>query len=332
MKVVFFHRKPRPKVFFSIENIFHFIRQELPADIQWEVKELRYYSEGLLKRLYISLEAAINQGDVNHITGDIHFIALFLRGKKTVLTIHDIGFMQHPNRWYRLLLKLFWITWPVRRAAIITTVSESTKRELLKYNAIDPLKIKVVYNPINSLFIPFPKPFNKHKPRILQIGTTPNKNIVRLAQALKSINCTLEVIGKMQEELQAELKKTGIDYCFSSDLSNAEIVEKYRSADVLAFVSTYEGFGMPIVEANATGRVVITSNILSMPEIAGNAAHLVDPFDVDAIRTGILKVIEDDVYREQLIVNGFENRKRFDVKQIAKEYTQLYTSLHRNNE
>jgi glycosyltransferase involved in cell wall biosynthesis len=85
---------------------------------------------------------------------------------------------------------------------------------------------------------------------------------------------------------------------------------------------------MPIVEANAVGRVVVTSNLLSMPEVAGGAAHLVDPFDVSSIRSGILKVIEDDSYREALITKGFANRKRFDTRQIAQEYAEIYRLLN----
>ena len=133
----------------------------------------------------------------------------------------------------------------------------------------------------------------------------------------------------VNDVLAKELERAGVNFSSSKNLSNEEIMDKYRSADILSLVSTYEGFGMPIVEANAVGRVAVTSNILSMPEVAGNAAHLVDPFDVAAIRQGILKVIEDDAYREKLISNGFVNRKRFDVKQIATQYTEIYRSLCR---
>lgn len=329
MKVVFFHRKPRPNFNFSVENLFKQIRSVLPSEVSWEVKELSYFSQGFFRRLYITLEAAFNQKGVNHITGDINFIALALRKRKTVLTILDVGFMKHPNRFARTILRWFWIVLPVKSAAMITTISEATRQEVMKYVKIDPARIKVVYVPISSAFAPEPKTFNKSEPTILQIGTKPNKNVLRLVQALKGIPCRLEIIGEVDKQLEADLRSSGIQYRASKNLSNEEIVEKYRQCDILTFVSTYEGFGMPIVEANATGRVVVTSNLLSMPEVAGDAAHLVDPFDVAAIRDGILKVINDDAYRDKLISNGFLNRKRFDVEEIALQYAGIYKTLSR---
>ena len=80
MKVVFFHRKPRPNFNFSVENLFKQVRNALPAAVEWEVSEAKYFSQGLFKRIYIALEAAARQKDVNHITGDINFIAIFLKG------------------------------------------------------------------------------------------------------------------------------------------------------------------------------------------------------------------------------------------------------------
>jgi glycosyltransferase involved in cell wall biosynthesis len=97
--------------------------------------------------------------------------------------------------------------------------------------------------------------------------------------------------------------------------------------DLLVFASTFEGFGLPIVEAQATGRPVVTSNIMSMPEVAGDAACLVDPFNVSSIREGVLKVINDSDYRNALVKAGFENVKRFQPEQIARQYAELYHEL-----
>jgi glycosyltransferase involved in cell wall biosynthesis len=327
MKVVFFHRKPRPNYNYSVENLFQFIRAHFPPELDWEIKEARYYSNGLLKRLYIGLEAAFNQKGINHITGDINFIALFLRKKFTVLTILDLGLLGHPNKLIRWLLKVFWVVLPAKRAAVITTISKSTKEELLKHVNIKPTKIQVVYVPISGRFVYQSKLFNKTLPNILQIGTKPNKNVFRLVEALEGITCKLEIIGELGKELLEVLKKSNILFTHSKNLSNEEMFSKYIEADIIAFVSTYEGFGMPIIEANAIGRVVVTSNILSMPEVAGDAAHLVNPLDVSSIRQGILKVIEDDLYRVKLIANGLQNCKRFDVVDIANQYMNVYKSL-----
>src|SRR5690606_13296776 len=97
--------------------------------------------------------------------------------------------------------------------------------------------------------------------------------------------------------------------------------------DIILFPSIYEGFGLPITEGNKAGRVVITSNISPMKDIAGDAACLVDPFDVLSIRNGLLKVMEDDVYRERLIKNGFENVKRFDAEFISDQYLAIYQKV-----
>ncbi len=327
MKVVFFHRKPRPNYNFSVENLFNQIRQAFPPTVQWKVKELSYYSEGFFKRLFIGLEAAFNQSEINHVTGDINFITLFLRKKKTVLTILDIGFIKHPSRLARWVLKWFWIILPVKCSRVITTISKATKDEVLRYVNVDPDKIKVIYVPILSSFRPSPKIFNKSCPVILQLGTRENKNVMRLVEALTGIDCHLEIIGEVEPHLRLQLEKFQIKFASSMNLSNQQVLEKYEMADVISFVSTYEGFGMPIVEANSIGRVVVTSNILSMPEVAGEGAHLVDPFDVSSIRMGIVKVIQEDDYREGLIAKGFTNTKRFDVDQIAQQYTELYHEI-----
>ena len=82
------------------------------------------------------------------------------------------------------------------------------------------------------------------------------------------------------------------------------------------------------MEANAVGRPVITSNLLSMPEVAGDAACIVDPYNIAEIRAGILRIINDEFYREALIHNGFSNALRFDPKEIARQYIELYKELH----
>jgi glycosyltransferase involved in cell wall biosynthesis len=327
MKVVFFHRKPRESGNYSIESLFEFVRGALPREVQWTKKVMSYVSKGFFKRIYSCLEAAFNQEEINHITGDINFIAIFLRKSRTVLTIHDVGFMYHPSSIARFILKTFWIAIPVRRSARITVVSQATKKELLKFVNNDPAKIVVIYVPISPLFVPRPRSFNKEKPTILQIGTKNNKNLSRLALALRGINCRLQIIGTLDERTSRDLQAAGIEYAYAFNLTEEEMVSMYEASDLVSFVSTYEGFGMPIVEANAIGRPVVTSNVSSMPEVAGDAAHLVDPFDVNSIRAGILKVIGDDQYRERLITNGFRNKARYDVNSIAQQYADVYRQL-----
>ena len=291
-------------------------------------KQFSYLSTGFFNRLYIGIEAMLCQADVNHITGDVHFVALFLRKSRTVLTIHDIGVIQRLSPLSRWIFKWFWIVLPIKRSAVVTTISQATRLELLKYTRADANKIKVIYNPVPSGFNKVLKPFNKLKPVILQIGTKENKNIFRVISALKEIQCVFEIVGFVNEKIKNELINSGVEFKVYSNLTDEEMRERYKNSDVVILASTYEGFGLPILEANATGRVVITSNISSMPEVAGNAAILVDPYDISSIREGILTVISDDALRENLITNGFENCKRFDISVISRQYLDIYHSLY----
>ena len=273
------------------------------------------------------LEAALRQGDVNHITGDVHFLALLMKKQKTILTIHDLGLLDHPSPVARKILKLFWVTLPVRRVAVVTAVSETTRQAIIGHTNCDPSKVRVIHTCIGTHFRRANKTFNKQKPVVLQIGTVGNKNGLRMAQALEGIHCTLRIIGEPPPEHVQVLRDCKIDYTTASKLTDEEMLQEYINCDMLLFASTLEGFGMPIVEANTVGRAVVTSNVSSMPEVARDAACLVDPFDVQSIRCGVLKVIEDDAYRNELIKLGFENARRFDVKVIARQYTEAYEEL-----
>jgi glycosyltransferase involved in cell wall biosynthesis len=226
-------------------------------------------------------------------------------------------------------MKFFWLYLPIKRCGLVTAISEATKQDILKNVKCDPNKIKVVYVSISPKFKPFFKEFNSIMPNILQIGTAPNKNIERLAEALQGISCTLTVIGRLNQSQLDSLNKYKIDYTNKLNLSEEELIEEYNYCDILAFISTYEGFGMPIVEANTVGRPVITSNIFSMPEVAGDAACIVDPYNAEEIKKGILRIINDDDYRNRLTSNGYENAQSFQMKVIASQYFKLYEEINK---
>jgi glycosyltransferase involved in cell wall biosynthesis len=217
---------------------------------------------------------------------------------------------------------------PLEGCQIITTISTFTKFELVWNFRIDPDKIKVIHNPVLPGFKEMPKKNNK-KPVILQIGSGGNKNVKNLIEACKGLNVKLLLINKLTPLLESQLKRYEIDYENRINLTLEELREAYIESDLLYFASTYEGFGMPIIEAQAVGRPVITSNIASMPEVGGNAVLLVDPFHVDAIRDGILKIIDDNSYSSSLVEAGLTNIKRFDIEAIAKQYLDLYYQLER---
>jgi len=325
IKVIHFHRKPRPLGNFSVETYYQVIRNLMPKDINVIPFVSKYESSGFFKRLYNAIEAIFHQGDINHITGDVHFLSIFLNKKKTILNVLDCGMLKDKRGLAFQILKFFWFTLPAKRVSLITVISEATKADLLKYININPDRIKVLYVCISSTFTWTPKEFNSQKPRILQIGTAANKNIRRLAEALNGINCKLVIIGMLSQDIIDLLNKFNIDYeNISKKISEAEIVEEYKKCDILTLVSTLEGFGMPIVEANAVGRVVITANLTSMPEIAADAAHIVDPYNIEEIKAGFKKLIADEAYRNSLIKNGRTNCIRFSQETITMQHYQLY--------
>lgn len=326
MKVVFFNRKQRAMGNFSIESYFKQIRHNLPKNIVAISIEMPFESNGLLRRLANAIYCMINQGDINHITGDIHYVGIFLSRKKTILTILDCLTLHRTTGIKQEILKYFWFTAPIRFATHITAISAATKNDILNFIPCDQNKISIIYVSINDYFQPSPKIFNSDKPRILHIGTAPNKNLELLINSIKNISCTLVIVGKVSEQILEQIEELELDAeCIERKLTDEEILEQYHRCDILSFVSTYEGFGMPIIEANAVGRVVITSKTSSMPEIAGNAAYLVDPFNKESILEGFLSVISNTQLRNTLIANGYNNCKRFQVKEQAQEYADIYT-------
>lgn len=285
-----------------------------------------YYSQGFLPRLRAILDVRRLRADLFHITGDVHFLALGLPGRRTILTIHDLGFLRDYSGWKRRLLQWLWLDWPVRRCRYITAVSEATRADILRRTQCPPDKVLVIPTLIGGHFRRVDKPFQTEKPLILHVGLAPNKNLEGHARALKDIPCILLVIGKLEDSHRQVLESCGIDYRHACNLSDEAMAAAYAEADMLLFASTLEGFGMPILEAQTVGRPVVTSHCSSMPEVAGSGACLVDPFNPDSIRAGILRVLSDEGYRQALVEAGFENIRRFDPALVARQYESLYLS------
>lgn len=329
MSVVFFFRKPTPGVY-SIEEIFKNLHNYLAAadcPIEPEVKFAPAYSNTIRKILKNIAFARKHQQEVNHITGDIHYIILGLSKKnRNILTIHDCAllhlFPKHSIRYW--LYKWLWLDLPVRRADVVTAISQKTKDDIVHFTRCDPSKIVLIPNFVNPVFQYTPYQFNQQQPRILHLGTAWNKNLERVAQALAGIPCILDIIGRLSAEQKKILKKKGIQYENSQNLDNEQVALKYRQCDFVMFASIFEGFGMPIIEAHSSGRPVITSDLSPMREVAGEAAHFVDPHSTEDIRNAVLKIISDAQYRAALISKGRDNVKRFNLETVAGQYVELY--------
>ncbi len=327
MKVKYFQRKPIPNFHFSVENIFHDVRETMPKEVEMEVHVVKHFSRGLMNRIKILLEVWRAQTEVNHITGDIDFAGILVAKKRTIQTILDLYFLKSATGPKFHLLKFFWVTLPIRRAAIVTTISEATKEDILARTKVDPDKIRVIPIALGGVFKFEPRRYNFDRPTLLQIGSAPNKNVVRILEAVRDIACKLIVIGEHTPAYEALLKEYKIDYEYRSGLDKFQMRDLYKSVDILVFPSLFEGFGMPIIEAQAMGTLVVTSNISSMPDVAGGGAILVDPYSSDAIRDAIKRLMADGALREKLLKTGFENIARFDSAKISRQYLELYKQL-----
>lgn len=314
---------------FSIERVFRSIVDEvhnfgiIPKQVV--LPSMRDSGLGLMRNIVFVLRIRfLNRKVLFHITGDNHYIALFLNPMRTILTIHDNIKVHLYKGIKRKIAMFFWLELPIKRSIYLTSISEKTKDEIIELTNCNSSKIEVIYNPIDKRYKFIPKIFNKAKPRILHIGTRPNKNLINLIGGLCGINCFLIIIGQVSKDLIILLHKNKIDFASYNNLSDSAILEMYQSCDIVSFITYYEGFGMPIIEGQSIGRVVICSATQPHMEIAGNGAIFVDPEEIEEINKAFIKIIENDKLRNSIIDEGCKNVARFTVSSIAKSYSTLY--------
>lgn len=327
-----------PGQFRSIEELFITIARALPEWVKATVATAPC-SRANLKSLVANLRwvRSLTDCDLIHQTGDIHYAVLGIWRCPVVLTIHDLRFIEEARGLKRLLFWWWWLYLPCLRANRVTVISEFTKSRLLSICRVKPGKVRVIPNCVSVDFVAQPKPWpastDGHRPplqgkvRVLLVGTTDNKNLTRVVEACSSLDVRLCILGKLTEAQQAQIGKQGVEHQIHQNLSRDEVVALYQSCDLVCFVSTYEGFGMPILEAQAVGRPVLTSDISPMREVAGEGALKVDPFDVSAIRGGLMRLLEDTGLREDLIKEGFLNVAEYSAKAVAAQYAALYCEV-----
>jgi len=326
-KITYFHRNPQDG--FSMLKVSRTfideIKKKTDIDEFFVPHKGSLHPVATLKNIWFTFKHRSKNG-VNHITGDIHFCMLALIGCKSILTVHDTYSVEKSkNPIKQFIRNQLYYKFCIRLATQVICISEKTKKDIQK--TYKKGTIKVIYNAVSPLFRFAPKPFNEHKPIILQIGTGWNKNLQNTIKALAGISCELRIIGNLNAEIVHLLEKENIFFSVKTNLTDEEIVKEYEECDIVSFCSVFEGFGMPIIEGNAVGRCIITSNIEPMTEIADNAACLVNPNEVLSIADGFRKIISNANYRQQLIENGLENVKRFQAEDVAKQYIQLCNKL-----
>lgn len=325
MTVIFFFRNSGYSIeqaFFSLVNHYNTLEDFKATKKFLPHKQLKL-TFFFLNLIYVFK----NKNQINHITGDIHYAALVLPRKNTILTIHDCVMVENNKGFKKYILKLLWLQLPIKHLNYITTISEKSKNDIVKYSKCDPDKIKVIPNPYDENFKFTPKEFNYDSIRVLHFCHSENKNTLKVIQSLTDLDVKIILIGKIDKGVKDLLFKYKVNYENYFDLTQDQIIEQYINCDIVMFPSVYEGFGMPIIEGQAIGRCVITSDLEPMKSVAGEGAFLVDPFEVSSIRNGLKCIIESVYLREKLIANGLKNVERFNVEKIAQEYTRIYQEI-----
>lgn len=267
---------------------------------------------------------------------------------KLVVTIHDLIPYFLPEMVRPSFLRRFTNEMPtiVEHADRIITVSHTSKKDIINIFKVAPEKIVVIPSAPTSAFRPLPKSTTKNwlrdtyglkKPYILYVGgLNPRKNVPELiyayAKIRKLLPCGQPLVilgpeGKHLSKLRLlgeALNLTAEELIFPGFIDSSELPYFYNGADLFVYPSLYEGFGLPPIEAMACGTPVITSNVSSLPEVVGEAALTVNPYDTLDLAETILKVLSDDSLRSDLIRKGLQHSRKYNWRNIAQQVLEVY--------
>ena len=261
---------------------------------------------------------------------------------KQIVVIHDLNFEHYPEDLPSHITRYFCHYTPLvaEKVDSIITVSEFSKSDIVQQYNVEPSKIHVVYNAAQSSYRVLNErerqevrdEWTQGAPFFIFISSIhPRKNLKRLLLAYDQFrresgqDVKLLAVGRRfwkNESLDSTLEEMQFakDVIFTGHLEQAALCRALGAALSLVYVSYFEGFGVPIVEAFQSGVPVITSNVTSMPEVAGGAAMLVDPFDTNEIARAMLSVFQDEEMRSDLIEKGLERAKQFSWEQSAIDF------------
>lgn len=306
----------------------------------------RHYS--LREQLSLPLAVAREKVDVYHAP---HYVLPMLTSGRRVVTIHDCIHLMFPEYLPYRLGKVYARTMmssATRRAHRILTVSESSKRDILRFFPVKPEKISVIYNAIDEQFRVPPSDdaiarvrerYQLGDPFVLYVGNVkPHKNVERLIEAFALLRrraaegLKLVIIGdeiSKHQTLRRAVHRHKLykHVRFLGFVPDDTLSVLYRLAGVFVFPSLYEGFGLPPLEAMACGAPVIASNVSSLPEVVGDAAFLVDPYSSEAIANAIMKVLSDSTLANCLRAKGFARAQDFSWERSVARTLEIYREV-----
>ena len=257
--------------------------------------------------------------------------------RPTVISIHDVSYERHPEFFSRMevMKNRVLVRDAALRATMVVTLSEHARSEMIELYGLDPDRIAVVPGGVSDAFLTSAetpsRALDEDLVRILAVGTLqPRKNLLRLLDAVRLLTggarVQLRVIGPpghSANAIRARLGR-GADVVLLGYVSEEKLLEEYRGADVFVYPSIYEGFGLPVVEAMACGTPVVTTSGGSLPEVAGDAALIVDPYDVGAMATAIQQLIDDSALRRDLIARGHRRARQYSWGAAADRLVAVY--------
>lgn len=319
---------------------------EPPVHPQFKIRRSRLKTEKPLNRiLWEQLAQPFQLGGLD-LVHEMAFAAPLIMPRPFVVTVYDLTFMRYPerlSRMRRLYLRLFTGV-SCRRAQRVLAISQSTADDLINLLQIPAEKIDLAIPGIEPRFKPLPveeveafRNFN-HLPKrfLLFVGTLePRKNIPILLQAYAGLPEALRrevhlVLaggkGWMMDDLPTLLKQYGITETvhLPGYVADSALVLWYNAADAFVYPSVFEGWGLPLTEAMACGKPIITSNVSSLPEAAGEAGVTLSPQDVDGWREALRRCIEDETWRREHGAMGLERAKKFTWESTARQTIESY--------
>ena len=266
----------------------------------------------------------------------------------SVVTIHDVAFKTFPDMYHatsRFIYNQKW-RYACRTAGRIIAISESTKQDIIRFYDVDPDRIDIVYQPVNTIYYTADKGVcptcleqYAANPYMLYVGSiNSRKNLLGIVRAMellpKDLQIPLIVIGDGREYKQKVLEYISAHnlqerIIFSPEkVGTEELRYLYANARLLVYPSFYEGFGLPVVEALLSDCPVITSNVSSLPEAAGPDSLLVDPSDIRSIADSMVSLLTDDALRQKAVEKGHRYAMdNFSPKVLAERLTTVYNKL-----